>query len=116
VIRPSACGDVRGLCEGVRRRVERCGAELVLCDVGRIRNPDLGTVEALARLQLTARRLGRRMRFRGACGALRDLLALLGLESIVRCSDRLVEPGRQAEQREPPLGVQEEADPTDPVA
>jgi STAS domain len=89
---------------------------MVLCDVGGIRDPDLGTVEALARLQLTARRLGRRMRFRGACGALRDLLSLSGLDDFVPCSDALVEPGRKAEQREPPLRVQEEADPADPVA
>jgi hypothetical protein len=89
---------------------------MVLCDVGGIRDPDLGTVEALARLQLTARRLGRRMRIQGACGPLRDLLSLIGLEDFVPCSDPLIEPGWQAEEREPPLRVQEEADPADPVA
>ena len=104
------------LCEGVRRQVKGCGAEVVLCDVGGLRDPDLGTVEALARLQLTARRLGRRMWFRGACGPLRDLLSLIGLEGVVPCSEPLLEPTREAEEREPPLRVQEEADPADPIA
>lgn len=38
-------------------------------------DPDAVTVDALARLQLPARWLGRRMRLRHARGELRDLLA-----------------------------------------
>ena len=91
--------------------------EIVVCDVAALVDPDVVTVEALARLQLTARRCGRRVRFRHACGELRGLLTLLGLSDVLSLSPgSALQPGREAEEREPASGVQEEADPGDPVA
>jgi STAS domain len=110
-----ARADVRGLCERLRRHMGSSG-DLALCDVGAIVEPDMETVDALARLQLTARRLGCRIRLRGACGELLDLLVLSGLEDVVPLSTELpLEPRRQAEEREQPVGVEEEDDPGDPT-
>ena len=83
----------------------------VLCDVAACTAPDLGTIEALARLELTVRRIGGRIALRGASTELLDFLAWCGLPP-----PSLVEVERQAEQGEEPGGVEEEGDPGDPVA
>jgi ABC-type transporter Mla MlaB component len=67
------------LCDRVRRLLEGGDADLVTCDVAALDNPDLAAIDALARLQLTARRMGRSIRLRHAQAKLRDLLALTGL-------------------------------------
>jgi ABC-type transporter Mla MlaB component len=114
---PTAPADIGGLCERLRLQVEGSPTDLILCDVGGLVDPDLAAVDALARLQLTARRLGCRIRLRGACGHLQELLALSGLDDVVPLSERLrPEPSGQAEEREPSLGVEEEGDAGDPVA
>jgi hypothetical protein len=114
---PTAPADIGGLCERLRRQVEARPADLILCDVGPLVDPDLAAIDALARLQLTARRLGCRIRLRGACGHLRELLGLSGLDDVVPLSEGLrPEPSGQAEEREPSLGVEEEGDAGDPVA
>jgi len=82
----------------------------IVCDVGALA-PDAVTVDALARLQLTARRLGMEMRLRHASSELQDLLAFVGLCTVLR-----VEAGGQAEQREQRLGVEEEREVDDPTA
>jgi hypothetical protein len=70
-------------------------------------------VDALARLQLTARRLGRSIRLRHCRARLQDLLVLTGLcEELPRAGDLLRVQG-QAEEREQ-VGVDEEIDPADP--
>ena len=74
----------------------------VLCNVSSL-PADAAAVDLLARLQLAARRHGSELRLAGASQALRELIAFCGLESAL--------PGeleRQSEQREEPLGVQEE--------
>ena len=61
---------------------ELFGAEpdaAVVCEVAAAARPDVVLAEALARLQLTARRHGRRLEVRGAGPELRELLDLLGL-------------------------------------
>ncbi|MFG2643182.1 STAS domain-containing protein [Streptomyces sp. NPDC048370] len=55
----------------------------VICDVGGLVHADLAAVDALARLRLTARRLGHRLRFRGTGRELRLLLDLVGLTDTV---------------------------------
>jgi ABC-type transporter Mla MlaB component len=110
-----ARADIPGLCERVHALLEGCDAELVVCDVGGLVDPDAVTVDALARLQLTARRLGRRIRLRDPCGELQDLLALMGLGDVLPGAASELQPGRQAEEREQAGGVQEEADPVDPA-
>ena len=49
------------------------------CDVARVEDPDMGTVDALARMALAARRLGRDVELRRARPDLRELLELAGL-------------------------------------
>jgi ABC-type transporter Mla MlaB component len=112
---PLAPVHVPRLWERVRAILEGAPA-VVECDVGAIDRPDAETVEVLARLQLAARRSGCRVRLHHACGELRDLLELMGLSEVVPCSSSDLEPGREAEHREPPRRVQEERDPVDPVA
>lgn len=106
---PLTPADAAALCERARSELERSGAEVLVCDVAGLTHPDAGTIEALARLQLTARRLGRRVRLRDPSRELRELLDLFGLADVLR-----VEPGRQPEEREQPLGVEERVEMGDP--
>jgi ABC-type transporter Mla MlaB component len=112
--------DIPGLCERVRVLLESSEAEHIHCDVSALTDPDAAAVDALARLQLTAQRLGRRIRLRHACFELQELLALTGLADVVPlctgCTELPLEPEGQAEQREQTRGIEEEADPADPSA
>ncbi len=65
----------------------------------------LATVEALARLQLAARRKGLDLRLHVVSRELRDLIELAGLTQVLG-----VEPRRQAEEREQRVGVEEEGE------
>lgn len=114
---PLAREDVPEICERARKLLEGTDARVVVCDVGVLVDPDAVTVDVLARLQLTARRLGRRLRLTRACGELQDLLDLMGLRDVVPLVAGLpLQPKGQAEEREQRRGVQEEADPADPIA
>ncbi|MCU1451165.1 MAG: hypothetical protein JWP02_3335 [Acidimicrobiales bacterium] len=78
--------------------------------------PDLGIVDALARLQLAARRLGCAVRVFGACDELRELLDLAGLRQLLGSDEELgIEMGRQTEELEQ-ARVEEVVQPGDPVA
>ena len=113
---PIIPADVPQLWARVRQLLEGSDAQVVVCDVSALVDPDLGTVDALARLQLTARRVGCQIQVRHACCHLQELLALVGLDEVVPCpAGSALEPGGQAEQREQPRGVQEEGDPGDPA-
>jgi hypothetical protein len=72
---------------------------------------DLATIEALARLQLAARRLGLELRLREVPEELRELIAFVGLSGVLG-----VEPRRQPEEREQRLGVEEEGELVEPPA
>ena len=111
-IRPA---DVVGLCERVRARLESCADEVLVCDVAALTAPDLGTLDALARLQLTARRLDRQIQLCHPSSELLDLLVLCGLSEVLPAGDALgVEPRRQAEEREQAGGVEEGVQRSDP--
>ena len=71
--------------------------------------PDIVTVDALARLQLAARRAGRRLQLRDASDDLRKLIGFVGLDDVLR-----VEPSRKPKEREQRLGVEEERELDDP--
>jgi hypothetical protein len=87
---------------------------LVVCDVRAIVHPDVGTVDALARLQLAARRRGGEVRLRNASTRLRELLALIGLVEVLSLHPAsAVEAGGQTEDREQVLGVEKKHDPGD---
>jgi anti-anti-sigma regulatory factor len=73
--------------------------------------PDATTIDALARLGLAARRRGLEVRLRDPTPQLRELLAFVGLEGVLG-----VEPGREAEEAEQPLGLEEERELADPTA
>jgi len=75
--------DIPELCRRARALAERSHAELVVCDVRALAQPDAVAVEALARVQLTVRRLGRRVTVRHSCHELRELLAFMGLADIL---------------------------------
>ena len=83
----------------------------IVCDLSALSGADVETIDLLARLQLAARRHDRTLRFLHASPALRELIAFVGLEGVLR-----VEPRRQAEEREDPVGVEEERQLDDPVA
>ena len=72
--------------------------------------PTAATIDLIARQHLAARRLGGRIRLRGASVDLERLIQLAGLAEVLR-----VEPRRQPEQREEPVGVEEERQLPDPA-
>ena len=72
---------------------------------------DLGIVDALARLQLAARRVGYEVAIKDPPSDLRELIELAGL-----CEVLGVEPLRQPEEREQRLGVEEERELPDAAA
>ena len=71
--------DIPALCARVRRSMDACDADLVVCDVSALTDPDCVAVDALARVQLTVTRLGGRLRLRGVSPALQALLCFVGL-------------------------------------
>jgi ABC-type transporter Mla MlaB component len=108
--------DIEDLCERVRSVLGDGRVELVGCDVAAVHAPDASTLDLLARLQLTARRSGGSVRLLHARLELRNLVWLAGLADVLPCVGSGLEAGREAEQREPPSGVEEERDPLDPIA
>ena len=112
---PIAGADVPQLCERLRTAVGRRGTDLVVYDVGAIPDPDMVAVDSVARLALTAIRMGCDVRLRLASCGWQQLLCLAGLgEAIPPTAASPLELGRQAELREQPLGVEEEVEPGDP--
>ncbi|WP_329118149.1 STAS domain-containing protein [Streptomyces sp. NBC_01465] len=79
ITRPVTREDVPCLCEELRILLHGTGAPEVICDVGVLVAPDLAAVEAVARLRLTARRLGSTLRLRDVPPGLKALLDLAGL-------------------------------------
>ncbi len=77
-IRPA---DLTGLCARVCGLLAGAGA-VVLCDVSGV-EPDAVTVDALARLQLAARRYGCRVLLCEASPELLDLVAFMGLRDVL---------------------------------
>ena len=111
---PIARSDVPRLCERARTLLEGSNAEVVVCDVRAVVHPDLATIDALARLLLTARRLGRRVWLRYPGVEVQQLLNFVGLSGILQGPMRLpLEPRGQIEEREKVRGVEEKADPDD---
>ena len=92
---------------------------ILVVDVRTLAEPDLRTLELLARLQLTARRLGATIRLSHACEWMRELLAWSGLDELLPLVVESevasgVDRDRLAEERKELL-VDEEVDPRDPA-
>jgi anti-anti-sigma regulatory factor len=112
-----AQADAPTLCDQLTSTLKDTDADLVVCDVDALVNPDIGTVDVLARLALTARRLGCQVRLRNARPRLKDLVALVGLCGGGSPSRNLpLELEGQAEQREHASGVEEGGQPGDLTA
>jgi ABC-type transporter Mla MlaB component len=91
--------------------------DLVICDVGALGDTDAATLDALARLQLAAKRAGREFRLHGASDELQALLTLSGLRAVLPLHHRsLIESRRQIEEGKEALGVEEGVEPDDPTA
>jgi ABC-type transporter Mla MlaB component len=79
---PIARSDLDGLCDRVCAVLCESRAEVAFCDVAGL-GPDAVTVEALARLQLGARRLGCQVRLQQASSELLQLVAFMGLTEVL---------------------------------
>lgn len=83
---PISPADVPGLCARVQELLAGGGGGCpndgvvdLVCDVRELGVPDLATVDALARVQLIAARLGHRLVLQDASPEVRQLLDLAGL-------------------------------------
>ncbi|MEU2063141.1 STAS domain-containing protein [Streptomyces sp. NPDC013455] len=103
---PVSRDEVPGLCADARAVLEGGGAGVLVCDVGGLGPPGLAAVDLLARLELTARRAGGRIRLRNADPALHALLGLVGLRFQVE---------GEPEEGEPARGVEEAVESGDPA-
>jgi ABC-type transporter Mla MlaB component len=79
---PIARADLPGLCNRVCWLLEQSRARIAVCDVSGV-GVDAVTVDALARLQLAARRHGCQVHLRRASEELRDLVAFMGLTAVL---------------------------------
>ncbi len=79
------CTAVAELCERLSALIDgRDLVEHVVCDMAGVARPDAGTLEVLARLQLTAQRRGSQVRLRSAGRDVQELLALAGMDRLVQ--------------------------------
>ena len=85
--RPLARAHISGLCDRAQTILETRARTVLDCDVGALVDPDAVVVDAVARLQLTARRLGAEIRLRDASPRLQELLAFVGLSEVVAVCD-----------------------------
>jgi len=79
---PIARADLPGLCDRVCALLQRSRPEVALCDVRGI-DVDAVTVDALARLQLAARRHGCTVRLQNASSELLELVSFMGLRDVL---------------------------------
>ena len=80
------------LCAEVRSTACARPDDPLSCAVGRVEDPDLGTLEALARMAVAARRLGRGFELVGARPDLRGLIVFAGLGGVLSCEDPVAAP------------------------
>jgi ABC-type transporter Mla MlaB component len=85
--------DLPGMTERVCAVLTAASGNALACDVTGVA-ADAVCVEALARLQLAARRKGCVITLRHAAPELVDLVAFLGLGDVLRNEESGVEPGR----------------------
>jgi hypothetical protein len=111
--RPIGDGDAPRLCERLRIIINSSDGELIFCDVSAL-PANVRTIEALARLQLTARRHGRRIRLQRASRELQQLIEFVGLSEVLAARPPLRGRSGNAEEREHPRGVEERVDRDDP--
>lgn len=79
---PISPADLPGLCDRICSLLREHQPRVVRCDVRSV-DPDVVTVDALARLQLAAKRQRCLFRLVGASQALRELVELMGLDDVL---------------------------------
>lgn len=79
---PLAQRDLPRLCDRVCGLLQHSRPRVAFCDVSGI-EPDAVTVDALARLQLSARRHDCQVRLRNASDELRSLVGFMGLRDVL---------------------------------
>jgi len=79
---PIARTDLPGLCARVCELLQTSNAGIALCDVSGV-DVDAVTVDALARLQLGARRSACQVRLCNASEELRELVEFMGLRDVL---------------------------------
>lgn len=78
---PIAPGDIPRLCNALGRLLANSTVGVVVFDLSKVEYPDAVTVDALARLQLTAQRRGCSVRLRKGSPDLRKLIDFMGLRA-----------------------------------
>jgi hypothetical protein len=102
-IEPLTRADIPTLCARVTATLVRAaGATEIVCDVATIVDPCADVVDALSRVQLTARRFGCEIRVVGASAELCRLIAFMGLREILPVDGR---PGPSARKTAAPGSV-----------
>jgi len=108
--------EVPDLIERLGPGMVRGDSTIILCDLARLVDADIATVDALARLALRARRMGCAVTLRDPSTELLELVGLAGLGEVLPCAPASgLEVIGQPEEREEPLGVEEERDAGDPA-
>jgi ABC-type transporter Mla MlaB component len=108
--------EVPDLIERLGLGIVRGDSTIILCDLARLADADMATVDALARLALRARRMGCAVTLRDPSTELLELVGLAGLGEVLPCAPVSgVEVVGKPEEREEPLGVEEERDAGDPA-
>ena len=108
--------EVPELIERLGSGIVRGDSTIILCDLARLADADMATVDALARLALRARRMGCAVTLRDPSTELLELVGLAGLGEVLPCAaDSGLEVVGQPEERKEPLGVEEERDAGDPA-
>jgi ABC-type transporter Mla MlaB component len=79
---PIEPADIPAVCVDAYRLLDEAGRSPVVCEAAAL-GADLASVDALARIALTAQRLGVVVRFEAPPAALRDLLDLTGLGDVL---------------------------------
>ena len=108
--------EVPDLIERLGPGIVRGDSTIILCDLARLADADMATIDALARLALRARRMGCAVTLRDPSTELLELVGLAGLGEVLPCAPASgLEVIGQPEEREEPLGVEEERDAGDPA-
>jgi hypothetical protein len=81
--KPASPDAIEALCRRVRRVLRATDHAVLICDLRRVTEPDVTVIDALARMQLTARRLGRSIELRHACPQVQELVRLAGLADVL---------------------------------
>src|SRR5438874_9476653 len=80
---PLGRSDLPGLCARLQTALTESDAAVALCDMDASVEPDLVTIDALARLKLGARRIGCGFRLHGIPSQVHELLAFVGLDEVI---------------------------------